>query len=154
MKKLTYLFVAFCLTTVASAQKLTEKDIQGTWKLVSLEAAGMKIDVPTEKVTFSPEMQAQMSPELQQQAQAEIGGAMEMFKESFAYIEGKSMRQAMGPEEAKGTFEIAQKDGKSVMTYTMDDGVVEEIAVSMVDKKLTLSMNDEGTSTVLIYTKQ
>jgi hypothetical protein len=154
MKKLMYLFVAFCLTTVASAQKLTDKDLQGTWKLAALEAAGMKIDVATEKVTLTPEMQAQMTPEMQQQMEAGMAEAMEMFKESYAYVEGKSLKQTMGPEERKGTFVLAQKDGKNVIDYTMEDGTKENITVSIVDKKLHLSMDDEGTTALFIYTKQ
>ncbi|AWH83767.1 hypothetical protein HYN59_00955 [Flavobacterium album] len=154
MKKLMYLFVALCLTTVASAQKLTEKDIQGTWKLASLEAGGMKIDVVAEKINLSPEQEAKMTPEMKQQMEAGMAQAMEMFKESYAYIDGKNLRQTMGPEEQKGTFVLANKDGKNIITLTKDDGTTEEITVSIVDKKLHLVQSGEGASADFTYTKQ
>lgn len=149
-----YLLVAFCLTTVASAQKLTEKDIQGTWKMVSLDAPQMKIDVATEKIVLSPEMEAQMTPEMKQQMEAGMAEAFEVFKESYAYVEGKNLRQAMGPEERKGTFVIAQKDGKNVMTFTTADGTSEEIIVALADKKLSLTLSGGGESATFTYVKQ
>ncbi|MEL1245420.1 hypothetical protein AAEO56_14190 [Flavobacterium sp. DGU11] len=154
MKKLTYLFVAFCLTTVASAQKLTDKDIQGTWKLASLEAAGNKIDVVAGKIILSPEQEAKMTPEMKQQMEAGMAQAMEMFQESYAYIDGKTLRQTMGPEEQKGTYVLANKDGKNIITLTKEDGTTEEITVSIVDKKLHLVQAGEGASADFAYTRQ
>ncbi len=154
MKKVLYLFVAVCLSTVASAQKLTDKDIQGTWKLAALEASGMKIDVAGEKVVLSPEMEAQLTPEAKEQMNAGMAQAMEMFRESYAYVEGKNLRQTMGPEEQKGTFVMAQKDGKNVITLTKEDGTTEEIVATIVDKKLHLEQAGGGASAVFVYTKQ
>jgi hypothetical protein len=154
MKKLLYLFVACCLTTVASAQKLTDKDIQGTWKLSSFDAGQLKVDIATEKITLSPEIEAQMTPESKQQMEAGMAQAMEMFKESYAYVEGKNLRQTMGPQEQKGTFEIAFKDNKNVLTLTQADGTKEDITIAMVDKKLVLTQTEGGSAAIFTYTKQ
>jgi hypothetical protein len=154
MKKLLYLFVAVCISATASAQKLTDKDIQGTWKLAALEASGMVIDVVKEKVTLPPETEAMLTEEQKAEMNAGMAQAMEMFRESFAKIEGKNLTQNLGPEEQKGTFVMAQKEGKNVITLTQEDGTTKEIIVSIVDKKLRLEENEGGAAAVFVYTKQ
>jgi hypothetical protein len=154
MKKLMFLFVAVCLSTVASAQKLTEKDLQGNWKLSALETSGMLIDVEKEKIVLPPEMEAQLTDDQKQQMNAGMAQAMEMFKEAYAKFDGKKLTQNLGPEGQEGTFVLAQKDGKNVLTLTEADGSTKDIIVSIVDKKLRLEENEGGASAVFVYAKQ
>ncbi|WP_294822902.1 hypothetical protein [uncultured Flavobacterium sp.] len=154
MKKILYLFLAVCLSASAYAQKLTDKDIQGNWKLASLEASGMTIDVANEKIVLPPEAQASLTEEQKTEMDAGMAQAMEMFRESYAKIEGKNLTQNLGPEGQSGTFVLSHKDGKNILTLTKDDGTTKNITVSIVDKKLRLQEDQEGVSAVFVYTKQ
>lgn len=155
MKKLIYVCLAMCFfTTIASAQKLTQKDLQGTWKMTAFNAGGLNVDVITEKVTLSPEVEAQMTPETKQQMQAGMQQAMEVFKASFAYVEGNNLRQTMGGQEQKGTFTIKDQDGKQYLVLTQPEGITEDILVSMKDKKLYLSQGAGDDAAQFVYAKQ
>lgn len=155
MRKLLYLFVAVCISATASAQKLTEKDLQGSWNLAAVEASGMVIDVAKEKVTLPPETEAMLTEEQKAEMNAGMAQAMEMFRESHAKFEGKNFTQNMGPEEiGKGTYTITQKDGKNIMTLTEAIGTPKEITISITDKKLRMEATEGGAVVAFVYTKQ
>lgn len=103
--------MAFCFITVtASAQKVTEKDLQGTWKLTSFNTDGIEIDITTGVVTVSEEVKSQLSPEAIDNIKAGMREVMEPLSMWYVYITGSSIRQAVGPEQEQGTFTIADKN--------------------------------------------
>lgn len=155
MKKLIYACLAVLFfTTLVNAQKVAQKDLQGTWKMISFTAGGLNVDIPTEKITLSPEMEAQMTPEVKQQMQDGMKQAMEIFKSSFAYVEGNSLRQTMGGQEQKGSFTMKEQDGKQYLVLTTEGGTTEDILVTITDKKLHLSQGQGNDAAKFIYAKQ
>ena len=139
MKKLIYLCLAFCVfTTIASAQKIKQTDLQGTWKMTSFSSEGIHVDVPTEKMTMSKELEGQLTTEMKQQIELSVLQSMDALKDSFAYFDGNNIRQTMGPQEQKGTFTMKEADGKQFLALTLPDGTTEDIAIEMKDKHLHL----------------
>ena len=156
MKNLIYMCLAICMfTSIATAQKVTQKDLQGTWKMTSFIAGGLIVDVPTEKISLKPEVESQLTPEQKKQFNDEMSLAMEMFKESYAYIEGNTIKQTMGGQEQKGTFTIKDKDGKQYLVLTENaEGPSEDMLVSIKDKKLYLTQGQESEKAEFVYIKQ
>ena len=154
MKKLIYMCLALCVfTTIASAQKLTQNDLQGTWKMTSFSSEGIHVDVPTEKVTMSKELESQLTAEMKQQIELSVLQSMEALKESFAYFNGNSIRQTMGPQEQAGTFTMKEADGKQFLALTLADGTTEDIAIVMKDKSLHL-LQGGADGAEFVYVKQ
>ncbi|MEL1243657.1 hypothetical protein AAEO56_05245 [Flavobacterium sp. DGU11] len=56
MKKIFCSLMLFVFMTTAFAQKITEKDLSGTWKLTAFEANGMTINYKTSDIILSPKM--------------------------------------------------------------------------------------------------
>jgi hypothetical protein len=147
--------LAICMfTTIATAQKVTEQDLQGTWKMTNFSAGGLMVDVPANKITLKPELESQLTPEQKQQMEEQMDLAMEMFKESYAYIEGKNLRQTMGGQEQKGTFTLKDQDGKQYIVLTVAEGATEDMLVSIKDKKLMISQGEGAEAAEFVYIKQ
>ena len=156
MKNLIYLCLAICMfTSIAAAQKVTEKDLQGTWKMTNFVAGGLIVDVPANTVTLQPELASQLTPEQKKQFDEGTSLAMEMFKESYAYIEGKTIKQTMGGKEQAGTFTIKEQDGNQYLVLTENEGSPsEDILVSIKDKKLYLTQGSADDKAEFVYVKQ
>lgn len=156
MKKLIIMCLAICMfTSIATAQKVTEKDLQGTWKMTSFIGGGLIVDVPLNNISLKPEVESQLTPEQKKQFNDERELAMEMFKESYAYIDGNSIRQTMGGKEQKGSFTLKEQDGKQYLVLTESEGsATENIEVSMKDKKLYLTQGAENEKAEFVYVKQ
>jgi hypothetical protein len=154
MKKLMFMCIGVCLfTTMAFAQKLTQKDLQGTWKMTAFSSEGISVDVTTEKFTLSKELEAQATPEIKQQIELGILQAMEALKESYAYFDGNNLRQTMGPQEQKGTYTLKEADGKQLLTIALPDGTSEEIVIAMKDKHLYM-VQGGADGAEFVYIKQ
>ena len=155
MKKLVYLCVAICFSTLATAQKVTQADLQGTWKMISFAGGGVNVDVLAEKFTVDPEIEKQLTAETKQQMELGMLQAMEMFKESYAVIDGANLKQSMGPQEQKGTFTMKEQDGKQFLVLTVAGApATEDLGVSIVDKKLHITQGAPGDAATFIYVKQ
>lgn len=156
MKKLIYMCLAVCMfTSIATAQKVTQKDLQGTWKMTNFIGGGLIVDVPLNKISLNPEIESQLTPEQKKQFNDEMSLAMEMFKESYTYIDGNNMRQTMGGKEQKGTFTIKEQGGKQYLVLSEGEGApAEDIHVSVKDKKLYLTQGEENEKVEFVYMKQ
>jgi len=155
MKKLIALCFTMCFfTAIGTAQKLTQKDLQGTWKMERFSANGIVIDLWAATITLSPELEKQLTAEQKKDIQSGMAQVMEVFKESYAYVDGNNLRQTMGPQEQKGTFTVKDQDGKQFLAFTSEAGVAEDMAVSIKDKKLYISQGTGAEAAEFIYTKQ
>lgn len=156
MKNLIYMcFAIFMFTSIATAQKVTEKDLQGTWKMTNFTAGGIIVDVPLNKISLQPEVESQLTPEQKKQFNDEMSLAMEMFKDSYAYIDGANLRQTMGGQEQKGTFTLKELNGKQYIVLNNGEGAPsEDIMVTIKDKKLYLTQGAENEKAEFVYIKQ
>ena len=155
MKKLIYLCFAMCFfTLVSTAQKFTQQDLQGTWKLTSFSGGGMTIDVVKGKFDLSPELLSQLSESDKMQMDLGMAQAMEMFKESYAEFTGNSLKQNMGPAEHSGTFTLKEEGGKQFLVFTDTAGVTEDLGVSIKDKSLHLLQGTGAETAELVFIKQ
>lgn len=149
MKKLFYLSFAFCLlSTLAFAQKITEKDLQGKWKLTYFTADGITFDVEKDLLTISDEAKETIPPN----AIAQLKESLEPFKEAFAIFEGNKVTQTMSTESNTGTFTIVEKDKQQYLRATYN-GVADDAGVAIKDKKLHLTITGDGDDAVMIYSK-
>lgn len=154
MKKLLYLSLAFCLlTTLASAQKITEKDLQGKWKLASFTADGITFDIEKGAVTISEEAKAGLPPEALAQLKANMDAAIEPFKQAFVIFEGNKVKQTMGTESNEGTFTVIEKDKQQYLHATYGE-ITDDAGVIIKDKRLHLTITGDGDDAQMIYTKQ
>lgn len=154
MKKLLYLSFAFCLlSTIAFAQKITEKDLQGKWKLASFTAQGITFDIEKGVVTISEEAKAGLPPEAMAQLKDNMDAALEPFKQAFVLFEGNKVKQTMGMDSNEGTFTVIEKDKQQYIHATYSD-ITDDAAVLIKDKRLHLTITGDGDDAQMIYTKQ
>lgn len=154
MRKLIYLFVVCSLTTVATAQKVTEKELQGNWKLAGLNANGITLDMKTETVTISEELKAQLTPDMITQINDGMKQAVTPLKNSSTVFTGSNVKQIIAGQEKSGTYTVASKDNVQSISYKWSDGTTTEEEVSLKDKQLLLTKSQQGQSAVFIYSKE
>lgn len=140
-------FIAF----TATAQKATEKDLQGKWKMVSFAADDVSIDIVAGKYTLSPEMSKNLTAEQKEEMDLSMQMGIEMLKEAYATFEGTTFNQFMGPENQKGT--LIMKEGSPYVSIN-DNGQVVDLAAAIIDKKLHLTKTSADENVHLIYVRQ
>ena len=153
MKKLFLLLAACMLTAAATAQKITQKDLQGTWKLASFSVSGLSLDVATENITFSKEMQAKYPGEALEQIKLSMLESVEGFKTARTYVEGSTIRQVVGPDEDKGTFTITDKGTEQFIVISNPEGIAAEMQIFFKDKQLHIIQKDEEQEVDFAYIK-
>lgn len=154
MKKLIYLFVACCLTTVATAQKIAEKDLQGDWKLTALNANGVSLDIKTGTVVISEELKSQLTPDLITQINDGMKQAVEPLKNSSTSFTGANVKQTIAGQEKSGTYVITSKDNVNTITFKWSDNTTTDAEISVKDKKIHLSKSEQGQSAEFIFSKE
>lgn len=153
MKKIIYL-LALCLITVSAiAQKLTDKDLQGSWKLAVFNHNGVNVNVSTGAVTISEEMKSQLSPEMMSQIDESVKEVLEPLRASNVTFTGNSIMQNMGGQEKNGTYTIKDKDGHQVMTTAWSDATTSETTVWIKDNQLYIFRYEQGQSGEFVFIK-
>lgn len=153
MKKTIYLFVALCISTLATAQKITEKDLQGTWNLAAFNANGIQLDITTGTVNVSEELKSQLTPEMITELNDSVKEGIAVLKSSNVVFTGKNTKQNIAGQEKSGSFEIKDKNGEQYIITTYPDKTTSETTVTIKDKKLHLSKSDQGQTAELIFNK-
>jgi len=155
MKKLAYLCLALCLfTTIASAQKITAKTLQGKWMLTAFESEGIFFDLAKNDVIIPDEIKSQIPPEQLEQAKTGMLASMSTLKGSYMLIADSNFTATLGQELTKGTYTLTEKDKKQFMIITMEGEGPDETEVLMKDNKLHLIQYTNGVKEgELIYTK-
>mgnify|MGYP006147715529 CR=1 FL=1 len=147
--------LAICfISTIATAQKITESALQGKWKMTALTTQGVSLDIEKKEVTIPEEMKAQLPPETVQQIEESMKQAAEPLSESYMQVEKGNITHVMGPQQEKGTFKISDKDNKQFLTTTLEDGTSNEAEIAMVGNKLHVTQSDGVQAANFIYTKQ
>lgn len=154
IKKIVFLLLSCGLALTASAQKLTQKDIQGTWKLAGFNVEGVYLDVVKEDVTFSKELEAKYPEIAREQIKLGMLENIEGFQSARTYIDGNNIKQTMGPEEDKGTFTIATKGADQFIIISNPEGATDELKAFFKDKQLHMIQKDEEQEVEFIYVKQ
>lgn len=154
MKKFIYL-LAICLimSVSAIAQKITDKDLQGSWKLTGFNQNGITLDLATGTVTVSEEMKAQLSPEMMGQIDESVKQVLEPLRASNVTFTGQSIMQNMGGQEKSGTYTIKESDGRQIMTTLWTDNTNSETTVWIKDQQLYIFRYEQGQSAEFVFTK-
>lgn len=144
MKKIFYLCAAALLfTTVGFAQKITGKDLEGNWKMTTFTTQGITFNLETEKVMLTPEMQEQIGQEGLAALQEGMKQSLEPIKTSYINFKGTAIKLSMGTETESGVYTLIEKNGTQVLSVKSPDGEITEMPVSIKDKKLNITMDDE-----------
>lgn len=155
MKNLIYLCLAFCMaTTVGFAQKLTDKDLQGTWNLVGLDvlsSQGIYFDLANDDVKFSEEVEAQAPPEAIAQAKESMAPTIAALKQMKMIVNGNEIKQTMPGDEEKGVYSIVNEDDAQKLKIIFADGTGDTANLYMKDKKLYIDLGEDG---IFIYSKE
>jgi hypothetical protein len=152
MKKLI-LFVALSVCSLASAQKVTDKDLQGNWKLTGLSTNGISLDIATGVVVISDELKAQLTPEITTQINDGMKQAAEQLKNSSTTFTGTTLKQNIGGQEKSGTYTLKDVNGTQIMTATWSDATTSETSVWIKEKKLHISKSEQGQTAELVFVK-
>jgi hypothetical protein len=153
MKKLIYLFVACSLTMAASAQKVTQENLQGTWKLAAFNTSGIYLDLATGLVTISDELKSQLTPEMMTELNNSMKEGVEALRPSKVVFTGNNVDQNIAGQEKKGTFEIKDVNGEQHLISTYSDGTPSDTTIFIKDKQLHISKSEQGQSAELIFNK-
>ncbi|MFL9838680.1 hypothetical protein ABS768_14305 [Flavobacterium sp. ST-75] len=155
MKNLIYLCLAFCMaTTVGFAQKITDKDLQGTWNLVALDALssqGIYLDLANNDVKFSEEVQAQAPAEALAQAKESMAPTIDMLKQMKMIVNGNEIKQSVPGDEQTGIYSIVNEGEMQKLKIIYADGTDDNVEFYMKDKKLHVNLGEDG---LFIYAKE
>lgn len=152
MKKLIYACLALCLfTTIASAQKITQKDLQGNWTLLGFESGPIYFDLVKKDIIVPAELKGQIPPD----ADAQMRAALPMLDGSYLEVKDNNLTMTLGPDGESGTFVLGEKDGKQIMTITFEDKTSDESEIFMKDKQLHLVQYTDGVKEAeFVYAKK
>lgn len=156
MKKVFLFCMAMCLaTTLAFAQKITNKDLQGNWKLAAFDASGIRLDLKTQDVTISPDLAAQLTPEAVTGIKEGMKQAVAPLSTSFVNFTGtNNVSLSIAGDTQAGTYTLAEKDGKQHLAVKKADGTTAELPVAMKDKQLYVTLSQQGQQADFIFGKQ
>lgn len=153
MKKIIYLFIACFISTIATAQKVTEKDLQGTWNLAAFNSNGLHLDMATGTVTVSEELKSQLSPEMVAELNESVKEGIPALRSSNIVFTGKNTKQEIAGQVKSGTFIIKEINGEQYIITTYPDKTTSETGVAIKDKKLYISKSEQGQTGELIFNK-
>src|SRR5687768_16969150 len=106
MKKLM-LFCVLALTMAVQAQKkITEKDLQGSWKLVSYTDGQVVINAEEGTFAFTKEYEASASPDELKKDKDFYMSEMGVYKSSTMTFKGKQLTFSALGESQEATFEL------------------------------------------------
>lgn len=155
MKKLMYLCLAcFFVTAFATAQKVTAKDLEGTWKMTAFNSSGVNLDLATKQVTIAPELESQLDAEAIAGIREGMAQAVEPLSMSSVIFKGNTFTQVLGPDSKNATYTLVDRDNQQHLDLKMEDGTADDATIAIIDKKLHLTQTDGAQQAVFIYTKQ
>ena len=135
MKKSLFLFCILFSSITLWAQKVTEKDLQGNWKLVTYEVNGAILDVESGKVTLTQNdspLMASMGNKLKSDMESYAQG----LRMSILEITGNNFYQVIIDNARNGEFSISEKNDVQVINVKFDNGKSDEIPFKITDGKL------------------
>ncbi|MCO6148279.1 hypothetical protein [Flavobacterium sp. NRK1] len=151
MKKLMLTIITCMIFMTAWAQKFTEKDLQGKWKLVTYSTVNASLDIATGKATVT-ETGKSLGSAMEPRIKADIEVYAENLKIAYLEIEGNNFMQVLFDIVKAGPFTIKDKDNYQVLDAKFDDGTKGLIAFTIKDEKLYLTYMGNGKT--YIYERQ
>ena len=140
-------------TAISFAQKLTDKNLQGTWNVVAvdlLETEGIYLDLIKEDVVFSEEVKSQAPAETLEQAKASMAPTITMLKEMKMIITGNNVQQFIPGEEVSGVYTLVNENNKQMLKITYSDDTEDFVEAYMKEGKLYIDLEQDG---LFIYKK-
>lgn len=119
------------------AQKATEKELQGNWKLVTYVVEGASLDIQTGKVTLG-KAESQLQAALGVKLKSDMEAYAEGLRQSSLEISGNNFNQVVVDIVRNGPFVITEKNGQQFISAKFDDGSSDNIPFKFVDGKLYL----------------
>lgn len=153
MKKLLFFFGALCMFATASAQKLSNTDLQGEWKLSALDNNGAHVDIISGEITISPELKTQLTPDMISQISDGLKQSITKLKVSDVVFTGNNVKQNMAGKEKKGTFTIMEQEGKQHASFNWDNNTTSESSIWIKNKQLHIQKFEQGQIFEFIYNK-
>lgn len=104
-------FLAIASTLTATAQKITENDLLGKWKVTRIESVQMTIDYEKGEVAFAPEMLKSVPPEMLED------GKKQVLEETMAaeFSEGLKLTMLKQGERDEVSYTLSYEGGKTLM---------------------------------------
>lgn len=149
MKNLLTL-AAICLFTIsAAAQKITTKDLTGTWKMTAVTMFGNYVDFATEKITFSEDWKADNAGADLAALEATMLEQLGSFKAmGFAFTDTKMSLDMEGIVVEEMDYKIIDREGKQYLE-TPDDPT-DSPEIKLANGVLEMHLNsDEGPVTMI-----
>lgn len=152
MKKIILAFIACSFTWLATAQKITDESLQGNWKLTTLIAAGISLDVASGKISSSKENEITTPPDALSIMKENIKQHGESLKDSYINITGKDIKQTMGGITKTGAFTVKSYKKSQTLATKYDDGTTNEVPVKIINGQLHVT--NYKNKQELIYTRE
>lgn len=130
MKKSFLIICALFCFAASWAQKVTQKDLQGKWKLISYSIPNATLNVETGEVTLAVVNDATVS------LKTDMEGFAEDLKATYIEIEGNNFYQIVLDSVKNGPFTLGEKDGMQSINAIFDDGTQEQLPFELKDGKL------------------
>ena len=150
MKKILT-FILFITVANLTAQ-VSQKDLQGTWKLVSYKDGQAIIDAVKGTFELVADYKATLTPEELKEEERNYAIMAKQYKVSTLAFKDNTARQIIGEETYTGTFVLTDYEKVTEITITESDGGPDEPAeIAIINKQLVISMDGEFE---LVYKKQ
>lgn len=152
MRKAFYLVVLFIFTAPAYAQKITEKDLLGTWSLTGGEFNGMTINYKTHDISFSPEMKEKYgdkAEEIRRMMSDELKKDKSSQQELFFEDGIKVIFRKENEEPLTWHYFIFEEEGLQYLHMNGGD-----FKMTMSGKVLVLSGEEDGLEITMTYEKR
>lgn len=153
MKILLTLFSALCLFTTVSAQKLTNTDLQGEWKLSALDNNGAHVDITSGEITISTELKTQLTPDMVEQLSSGLKQSITKLRVSDVVFTGNAVKQNMAGKEKKGIYTLKEQEGKQYAAFNWDNNTTTESFIWIKNKQLHIQKSEQGQVFEFIYSK-
>jgi len=153
MKKALTLLAFLVAAVTVQAQKVTEGDLLGTWKLVSYKDQQVTIDAIKGTYVLNAEFIENLTPaELKEEEHDYAIMARQYKVATMAFEGGNKVRQLIGEETYSGTYTLETNNKVTEIFVVTEDGEEEEpAAIFIKDNKLYVTVEDE---IELIYKRQ
>ena len=151
MKNFLLTICAFFIFVPLWAQKVTQEDLQGNWKLVTYIVPGATLDIVTGKVTMS-EQKNPMDVAVAAKLKADMESYAPGLSQAALEIKGNNFYRVFYDVVNNGPFTIINKTDHQVISASFDDGTTAEIPFRIKDGKLYTTNLEK--SKLYIYEKQ
>jgi hypothetical protein len=137
-KNFLFTFCLFLLMAPLWAQKATEKDLQGNWKLITYAVSGASLDVETGKVTLNEGDGSPLMAAMGIKLKTDMEAYAEGLRVSSLEITGNNFYQVIVDFARNGSFTITEKNDQQFISAKFDDGSGDDIPFKIIDGKLYL----------------